>query len=657
MSFTTNLLKKVILIFLLASDVGYTRKTKQKSQLIIPNQETKAFSANVNLIVKFAKYQSVVSLYYKNETVPLSSQFVTFTKDKTLLIFDCGYFVRVGNYTFKYYENSKTGLPQETISFEVKPPDVKLSFQSDEVLFMSDNQVILEIDESIGSCKSPLLKSYTSQLSVVGNKTIVSTISYNKFPILSPTIVDCDVIKETGEYKAVLQVNINNSTGIFVTSNSVNFHRSNVYDVTLKIDSSLSCSNNDKIAVNIVNPPCSPMDEKIDLIVLKNPYNEVLQQTLNIENSKTLFFDCLDLEDLDYPIACFVYKTTDDFVLRKKCYKTTTNENKNQHYYVNGGWSLWSSWATCNRTHGGAIKRRKRKCDNPSPIGRNSLKCSGKLGEYEVLNLGNKISKNKQNCECGCYLFDKEGLIVSPLAGQCIEHNKIIWEVMAPPNHFVNFVVTSYQLTYGEYVIIDDMKLPSQPQPGYQVATGNSTSQVAYVRDAESLHSCGFVLKYAFVEKLKTTTEPTTVQATTEPIRFESFNFSLLISVLLCSLVAVITLLIAFVKLYRKRKSKANKKILPTSQQREFIEPPDGKSSSDINENAEVKNVQFVEGQPSSANHSAVYYLAQQQLKLMKKIGDKEGATQTYEQSCLLIPNLRDQQELLFGEVSNTTDS
>ena len=33
---------------------------------------------------------------------------------------------------------------------------------------------------------------------------------------------------------------------------------------------------------------------------------------------------------------------------------------------------------------------------------------------------------------------------------------------------------------------------------------------------------------------------------------------------------------------------------------------------------AEVKNVQFVEGQSSSAHQSAVYYLAQQQLKLMK---------------------------------------
>jgi len=656
MSFTKNFLKKVVFIIILASDVGYTKNTKQKLQLFIPNEEIKAFSANVNLIVKFAKYQSVVSLYYENETVPLSSQFVTFTKDKTLLIFDCGYFVRVGNYTFKYYENSKTGLPQDTISFEVKTPDVKLTFQSDEVLFMSDNQVSLEIDDSTNSCKSPLLKSYTSQLSVIENKTKISTIFNKSFPILSPIIVDCDVIKETGEYKAVLQVDINNSTGIFATSNSVHFHRSNVYDMSLKSDSSLSCSNNDKIEVNVVNPPCSPTDEKIDLIVVKDSSNKVLQQSLNIQNSKTLFFNCLDLEDMDYPIACFVYKTADDFVLRKKCYKTATNKNTNQHHYVNGGWSLWSSWATCNRTGSDATMRRKRKCDNPLPIGRNSLKCSGKQGEYEILNLGNETTKNKQTCECGCYLFDEDGLIVSPLAGQCMDYKKIMWEVMAPPNHLVKFLVTSYELTYGEYVTIDDMKLPSQLQSGYQVATGNSTSQVAYVRDAGSLRSCGFVLKYEFVERTRTATVLTTVQTTSEqqPIKFEHFNFSLLISVLACSLVVVVTLLIACVKLCRKRKSKANKKILPNGQQRELIEPPDGKSSSDVNENAEVKNVQFVEGQSSSAHQSAVYYLAQQQLKLMKKVGEKEGACQTYEQSCLLIPNLRDQQDLLFGEIPNT---
>ena len=74
--------------------------------------------------------------------------------------------------------------------------------------------------------------------------TEISTIFNKSFPILSPIIVDCDVIKETGEYKAVLQVDINNSTGIFATSNSVHFHRSNVYDMSLDSDSSLSCSNN-----------------------------------------------------------------------------------------------------------------------------------------------------------------------------------------------------------------------------------------------------------------------------------------------------------------------------------------------------------------------------------------------------------------------------
>ena len=80
---------KIILfsLLVLASDVGYTKNTKQKLQLFIPNEEIKAFSANVNLIVKFAKYQSVVSLYYENETVPLSSQFVTFVSLIEFLLF------------------------------------------------------------------------------------------------------------------------------------------------------------------------------------------------------------------------------------------------------------------------------------------------------------------------------------------------------------------------------------------------------------------------------------------------------------------------------------------------------------------------------------------------------------------------------------------
>ena len=62
----------------LTSPVGYTKNTKRKLELLIPNKEIKAFSTNVNLIVKYGKYQSIVSLFYENETFPLASQFVTF---------------------------------------------------------------------------------------------------------------------------------------------------------------------------------------------------------------------------------------------------------------------------------------------------------------------------------------------------------------------------------------------------------------------------------------------------------------------------------------------------------------------------------------------------------------------------------------------------
>lgn len=55
-----------------------------------------------------------------------------------------------------------------------------------------------------------------------------------------------------------------------------------------------------------------------------------------------------------------------------------------------------------------------------------TIRTTGKQGEYEILNLGNETTKNKQTCECGCYLFDEDGLIVSPLAGQCMDYKKIV---------------------------------------------------------------------------------------------------------------------------------------------------------------------------------------------------------------------------------------
>merc|ERR1739838_55187 len=55
---------------------------------------------------------------------------------------------------------------------------------------------------------------------------------------------------------------------------------------------------------------------------------------------------------------------------------------------------------------------------------------------------------------------------------------------------------------------------------------------------------------------------------------------------------------------------------------------------------------------PSQQPVAGAYYLAQRQLQLMKKIGD-EGSLQVYEASCLQIPNIKGQEDLLFG--GNTT--
>jgi len=104
----------------------------------------------------------------------------------------------------------------------------------------------------------------------------------------------------------------------------------------------------------------------------------------------------------------------------------------------------------------------------------------------------------------------------------------------------------------------------------------------------------------------------------------------------------------------------APKESLDASQRRDL--PPDGKSSSDLEEHSERRPMFATVDSPrptsssrqpsitmTSLQPTGAYYLAQRQLQLMKKIGEK-ASLQVYEPSCLQLPNLKEQEDLLFGD-------
>ncbi|XP_031568695.1 uncharacterized protein LOC116303310 [Actinia tenebrosa] len=54
---------------------------------------------------------------------------------------------------------------------------------------------------------------------------------------------------------------------------------------------------------------------------------------------------------------------------------------------INGGWSRWSPWSSCNAKCGQGTKTRDRKCTNPYPM-RNGKKCPGKAKDTEECTAG-----------------------------------------------------------------------------------------------------------------------------------------------------------------------------------------------------------------------------------------------------------------------------
>lgn len=55
-------------------------------------------------------------------------------------------------------------------------------------------------------------------------------------------------------------------------------------------------------------------------------------------------------------------------------------------YQINGGWSNWTDWTTCDQHCGQHEKRRSRECDNPEPA-YGGLPCEGAKDEVENCNL------------------------------------------------------------------------------------------------------------------------------------------------------------------------------------------------------------------------------------------------------------------------------
>lgn len=688
----------LLLITVRNSESGKSRNKSVKISLANPNE--KAFTNDIRVDIIGGSRHSVVKLFYEDEPEAIAGQMLTQNIQKSVLVFDCGYFVRKGNYKFKYYTQNVSKNSLATTMLNVDWPNSTISFTGTGQLFSADSEIFLTFSgEKI--CKSYLMKNYRTKLVI--NKlsyyrdTAVFSQEYSNFPPSRPLLLRCDSLKTPGGYYALVYLVAYNSSLLLATSHIVDFQWSDRYDVIIDSNKNkLFCGSQKDFSftMKVKKPPCAPVNDRVVVsLVNKRQLTDDIY-TAQVADKKKLSFPCLNFspEEEMPPAICITYETgigVRKNIVRKRCFKNLKS-NHSEELNIDGEWSTWTSWSTCHHPCNVTLHRRHRYCDNPKPIGVNAKNCpedyrgnenyelredSTKCKDEKLLNIKNDA------CMCGCFISSagSSGIISSPVQGQCSNEKKIIWVLSVPPSNVVTFRVILYDISFGEYVTVSGIRydddrvirnvvsFPSSPEVGYEMTSSYNQLEVTYNRDKRG-ESCGFILNYTVQETSSDINPPEEAALTTTSPYKKSYdetntnlltddkydtNWAVIVGVSTCFFIIIIALSVSC-KRYRLQK-RARKERL--DRRRDC--PPDGKSSSDMEEQSE-RRLMIQSGVDSSQGGESAgislipaqpgaYYLAQRQLQLMKKIGN-QGATQVYEASVLQIPNIRDQEDLLFGD-------
>ncbi|XP_072024562.1 uncharacterized protein [Amphiura filiformis] len=151
---------------------------------------------------------------------------------------------------------------------------------------------------------------------------------------------------------------------------------------------------------------------------------------------------------------------------------------------VNGGWSSWEPWSSCNETCDGGIQRRYRRCRNPTPR-YGGRYCIGKATDFQTC--------NEEPCRQGI------GLPPSSLRATDITDNAITlhWKAGGPHTVFylVQYMNTDTQKAdavevYGTQFTLDNLEIGSNYVIrvfGLNSQGAGSPSDIIYVRTGEVL--------------------------------------------------------------------------------------------------------------------------------------------------------------------------
>nr|XP_039265788.1 uncharacterized protein LOC120341365 [Styela clava] len=672
-------------------------------ELIVP-ETIQAFSDDVVVQTRNARIGDVVELFGNNEDEPITAQLITKSSETSTLIFNCGYFFNAGSYQFKIRSTEGEILASSRPVPAQSWPKVKIDWERTHEALTTDVKVSLTVEGKM--CRSDIARQNKLYLKMKkldnGNNKkggLTSLIEgaqrqFKIFPVMtssetfipSYTVLPCEEFQNVGMYQVELFMTSPTDDVIISTSDVMNVEWSTDYNLKL-LKHAFPCQGAGVI-VSLSYPPCASTEDSVRLLSVSNGTMKVVDSQ-NRGNEDHVTFSCSSFYIMNQTVEgfCFQYVVKGGHVARTICEPV----NKESGLKISGSWSPWVSWSTCKRPCQRTVSRRKRVCDNPKPRGGGEI-CSNKNGERSLTELAVNISDDvipgscyasgmtssiddDKQCDCGCSIkAEDKGVLVSSLTKHC--KDSVIWTLRVPTGHNILFKLLDYQLARDEMLTIRDGRTSWPMTSQYPTAMSKSNIVIIqWVRSKveDNLNSCGFILSYEPVVKptpdARFTSIPRTTNSTLTGVGawFEQTitnNPVVLGGIAACFLIIFIMVAVVVVHCRRKNKKSKIPPGLRTPMNTRLSMPPDGRSCSNADDtesepmvrprpignagSGEVLPDTCIPMQPAVGSGTA-YYLAQRQLELMRRLG-KDEHSQTYATGCMSEENLRQQEELLFGD-------